>query len=103
MAKRSFFFSDIDDAERQYEQAISIFTNSLGPSHPELADALTGLAEVRWWNGDLPATRDLLERASEIEERQISLILSGSTEIEARAFMRTVSRSTERILSLQPN
>jgi CHAT domain-containing protein/Tfp pilus assembly protein PilF len=92
---------DYERAELLYERAIAIREKALGPEHPHVAMSLKNLALLYHAEGDLQQTMAFLRRALEIEERQIELILPTGTEDQARAFMATLSESTDVVLSLQ--
>jgi len=88
-------------AEPFYERATAIREKVLGPEHPYVAQSLMNLALLYEVQGDLQQAMALLRRAVEIEERQITLILPTGSEDQARAFMATLSGSTDVVLSLQ--
>jgi len=97
-------YSDKGDyarAEPLYERALAIREKVLGPEHPRVALSLMNLALLYHAQGDLQQTMAFLRRALEIEEKQISLILPTGSEDQARAFMATLSGSTDLVLSLQ--
>ena len=51
----------LDEAEARFREVLSI-RQAEDPTHPDVADALNGLALIEWRRGDLETTRELLQR-----------------------------------------
>jgi eukaryotic-like serine/threonine-protein kinase len=74
---------DDDAAEPMFARALAIHERTLGPEHPDLADALVGLARVAIDRGRGPQAVEFAERALALRER-------GDTPVELLALARVV-------------
>jgi hypothetical protein len=71
------------------EQALARYLETYGPHHPQTANAMSSVAEYRWYSGDLAGALDLTEK-SERETRAIghpTLQLSGILSWRARLLL----------------
>ena len=72
----------------------------MGPDHPELSEALQGLAFLYRLKGDIAQSIDYQARANGISERTIHYNLLVGGERQKLAYLVTVSEQTDRTISL---
>ncbi|MEP7075681.1 MAG: CHAT domain-containing tetratricopeptide repeat protein [Acidobacteriota bacterium] len=89
-----------DEAEALYKRAIAIKEKSQGPFHPDLAGALTNLANLYTVMGQPEKAVETQQRANEIYEFNTSLNLSVGSEREKLAYLATLNFIQDQTLSL---
>ena len=88
------------EAEQLYRRALKIYEKQFGPKHSAISDVLYGLETLYRKTGKIELATDLLTRANDIEERTLSLIIAYGSETRKRAFMSTLSGTTDATISL---
>jgi CHAT domain-containing protein len=72
----------------------------LGPEHPDVATSLNNLASLYWAKGDIARTLEFQTRSTNIQERNLDLIFSIGSEARKRAYIATLSDTTDATISL---
>ncbi|WP_324616405.1 tetratricopeptide repeat protein [Lusitaniella coriacea] len=91
---------DYDAAELLFRRAIAIDENVYGQDHPEVAADLKNLSLLHRAQNDIPRATEFLQRGTDIEEKNLSLIFTAGSESEKRAYMKTLSGTTDYAISL---
>jgi serine/threonine-protein kinase len=58
-----------DEAKSRHEKALALRLNALGPEHPTVADTLTHLGLVSWWQARHEDALDKIERALALRQK----------------------------------
>ena len=88
------------EAEPLYQTALAIFEKVLGQEHPDVATILNNLASLYQAEGDILRALDFLTRSTNIEETNLTLILATGSDARKRAYMNTLSGTTNETVSL---
>ncbi|NOK71001.1 MAG: tetratricopeptide repeat protein [Chloroflexi bacterium AL-N10] len=88
------------EAEPLLIRALSILKQVKGSEHPLVSTTLNNLSWLYRQTGDTTKAIDLLTQATDIEETNISLVLSSGSENQKQAYMATLSDSTKAAISL---
>jgi CHAT domain-containing protein len=88
------------EAESLSVRSLAIWEKALGPDHPRVALALNNLAALYDTQDDIPRALQFATRALTVEETNIALNLALGSERRKRAYMETLSGSTNRYISL---
>jgi CHAT domain-containing protein len=89
-----------NQAEPLLTRALSILQQSKGAEHPELALTLGNLSWVKRHSGDVNQAIQLLTQATEIEEKNIALVINTGSESQKEAYMARLTDSTKAAISL---
>lgn len=89
-----------NEAESLYNQALELAVQSLGKDHSLVATILRGTSLFEEARGDFRAATTFLERAVEIQERNLDLILAAGSQSQKLLYLRTVADETNITLSL---
>ena len=87
-------------AEPLYQRSLAIYEKALGREHPGVATSLNNLAGLYQAQNDIPRAIEFLNRGSNIEEHNLALILTTGSEPQKRAYIATLSSSTNVTISL---
>ncbi len=87
-------------AEPLFQRALDIQENVLGKTHPDVKQSLTNLASLHHSQGNLSLAHQFYARAADIEERNLGLTLSTISEARKRAYITTLSGTTNASISL---
>ncbi len=87
-------------AEPLLQRALAIREQVLGKEHPLVATSLSNLAALYWVQNDITRTLEFIIRATNIEERNLAVIFTTGSEARKRAYMATLSGSTDVNISL---
>lgn len=93
---------DLQRAEPLYRRALAIREARLGPDHLTLADPLDRIAELSLRAGKTAAALAALERSAPLRDRGAVPVFAASSERRKRAYMTSLGRQTDLILSLRP-
>jgi len=88
------------EAEPLYQRSLAIWEKALGPDHPRVALSLSNLASLYGARDDIPRAIQFATRALNVEETNIALNLAVGSERRKRAYMATLSGSTNQYISL---
>ena len=88
------------EAEPLLQQALEIRRRVLGNDHPNTATSLNNLAGLYWGQGNLSQAVAHFSQGLDIEEVNLASILATGSERRKRAYLATVSATTEATLSL---
>ncbi len=91
---------DYKEAETSYRHALTIHEKGLGPNHPQVALSLIKLASLSLAGGQVAEAAELLTRANDIREHNISLILGMGSERQKLLYMDLFSGETDFTISL---
>src|SRR6185436_9225731 len=75
-----------EESEPRFDRARRIFEKTLGPDHPEVANALADRAEARWRAGRVDAALDDALEAARIRREVLASASGGLSEREALLF-----------------
>jgi tetratricopeptide (TPR) repeat protein len=84
-----------------YEAALKIREKTLAGEDPEIAQSVRNLGLMYWRQGDWQRAESYLARSADIEQRQLSLLLPVAPRDRARALLRSISDTTNLILTFQ--
>ncbi|MGD2182687.1 tetratricopeptide repeat protein [Lusitaniella coriacea] len=87
-------------AEPLYQRSLNLWEKALGADHPDVATSLNNLAALYHAQNDIPRATEFLQRGVNIQENNLSLIFTTGSESEKRAYIRTLSGTTYRTISL---
>ena len=87
------------ETELLLQQALSISRKQLGNSHPQTASILNNLAGLYSFQGDLSQAITYWQQGAESEEATLKAILAMGSERRKRAYLATVSDTTDNTLS----
>jgi CHAT domain/Tetratricopeptide repeat len=82
------------------ERALAIVEKEAGPGKPIVATSLDTLAVLSKDQGDIIRSLEFLKRGTDIEEHNLALMLAVGSERRKRAYMKTLSGTTNATLSL---
>jgi CHAT domain-containing protein/tetratricopeptide (TPR) repeat protein len=83
------------------ERSLAIQETALGPEHPVVAATLSNYARLQWARGERRRAEETLLRATWIEEQNIGLVAAGGSEDQVRAYLATLTDSSDVLFSLQ--
>lgn len=86
-------------AERSYQRILAI-GEKLGQSHPFVVGSLNNLSLLYLNQGDIPRAVEFLERANNIEEQKLAILLTNGSEAQKRAYINNLIGATEATVSL---
>ena len=89
-----------EEAEPLYNEALAIRRKRLGDNHPDTADSLNNLAGFYHAQGNIPQAVVYRERGTEAQENNLEILLATGSERRKRAYIATVSDTTNATLSL---
>jgi CHAT domain-containing protein/Tfp pilus assembly protein PilF len=87
-------------AETYLLQSLAIYEKALPADHPTLAQSLNNLALLYMAQGKIPQSLDALAQSLDLEETILDLNLALGSDTRKRAFLGTLSASTDAVLSL---
>ncbi|MBW8832550.1 MAG: CHAT domain-containing protein [Burkholderiales bacterium] len=87
-------------AARHLQRCLSIRMKALGARNPVVATVLVSQAKLAWSLNDGSGAVVALERATEIEEKNLALVLATGSEFQKRSYIDTLARSTDIAISL---
>ncbi len=87
-------------AEPLLQRSLAIWEKALGKEHPDVALSLSNLALLYQAQNDIPRAIELTNRGNNIEEHNLALILTTGSEAQKRAYIATLSGSTDVTISL---
>ncbi|HLL77786.1 MAG TPA: CHAT domain-containing protein, partial [Pyrinomonadaceae bacterium] len=82
-------------AEELYRRSLATYERALGPRHPDVASALSNLSSEYLSLGDTARAVQAQQRAEEIREHHLSLMLTTGSEAQKRLYMATLAGSTD--------
>ncbi|WP_204150747.1 CHAT domain-containing tetratricopeptide repeat protein [Leptolyngbya sp. CCY15150] len=88
------------EAVPRYQEALDIVREQLGDSHPNIARSLNNLTELYRVQGDIDAALTWFQQGLAVEETNLSLNLAIGSDDRKRAYIATISGTTDRALSL---
>ncbi|MEC4807250.1 MAG: CHAT domain-containing tetratricopeptide repeat protein [Jaaginema sp. PMC 1079.18] len=91
---------NFSEAEPYLRQSLAIYRRTLGPDHPDIATTLNNLAWLSQATGNIPDAYSFLQQSTEIEENNLDLFLTVSSEGQKQAYMSSFANITNRIVSL---
>ncbi|MDY6936101.1 MAG: tetratricopeptide repeat protein [Cyanobacteriota bacterium] len=91
------------EAEPLFHQALEMMQRLLGDEHPDLAGSLNDLARLYWGQGNLTMALDFQTQGLAVQERNLTLNLATGFDRQKRDFIKQVSGTTDRTLSLHLN
>ncbi len=86
-------------AERLYQRMLAI-GEKLGQSHPFVVGSLNNLSLLYLNQGNIPRAVEFLERANNIEEEKLAILLTNGSEAQKRAYINNLIGATEATVSL---
>jgi CHAT domain-containing protein len=86
-------------AERLYQRTLAI-GEKLGRSHPFVVGSLNNLSLLYLNQGNIPRAVKFLERANNIEEQKLAVLLTDGSESQKRAYITNLVGATEATVSL---
>lgn len=86
-------------AERSYQRILAI-GEKLEQSHPFVIGSLNNLSLLYLNQGDIPRAIEFLERANNIEEQKLAILLTNGSEAQKRAYINNLIGATEATVSL---
>jgi len=87
-------------AEPLYQRSLAILEKTLGSQHSDVAVSLNNLAGLYQAQGDIRRAVEFQTRGANLEEQQLAANLTIGSESQKRAYMRTLSGTTNSIVSL---
>jgi CHAT domain-containing protein/Tfp pilus assembly protein PilF len=100
LASAYYYQGEYTKAAPLFQQAIVVRERTLGNTHPDLARSLNGLSYVNRAVDKIEQAIDLQGRANQIEEYNLSVMLSHGTEARKQAYISTLEGSTYATISL---
>jgi CHAT domain-containing protein/Tfp pilus assembly protein PilF len=91
---------EFEPAAQSFQRAIAIREQQLGNTHPDLSLPLNGLSYVYRAQGKIDQAIGLQNRANEIDEYNLSVMLSYGSEARKQAYIDTFEQSTNATISL---
>ncbi|MBD2741293.1 tetratricopeptide repeat protein [Coleofasciculus sp. FACHB-1120] len=88
-------------AELLHQRSLAILEKVLGPEHPHVAKSLNYLASLYQAQGNIVRALELLNRGTNIEERNLALIFTTGSEAQKSAYIATLWGTTNYTVSLQ--
>jgi len=88
------------EAETLYRQALEMRKHLLGNEHPDVAGSLNNLAALYHSQGDSTRAVELLSQGTDVEERNLGILLAVGSERQKQDYMATVSSTTDATISL---
>jgi CHAT domain-containing protein/Flp pilus assembly protein TadD len=88
------------EAESLYQESLAIRHEQLGDRHPDVATSLNNLAELYQAQGDIDTALIWSQQGLSVEETNLSLNLAVGSDDRKRAYMATISGTTDYALSL---
>ncbi len=92
---------NLRDARRLQKRALEIRKKTTRGHDPSLPRSIVALAELCEAERDLKCAASLYERAEELDEKALTLLLPTLAEEQARGYMSSVSTTTDSVLSLR--
>lgn len=86
-------------AERSYQRILAI-GEKLEQSHPFVIGSLNNLSLLYLNGGNIPRAVEFLERANNIEEQKLAILLSDGSEAQKRAYITNLIGATDATVSL---
>lgn len=91
---------DFARAEPMYERAINAMRETLGTRHPDFANALESIGIMYQAKGDIDKAIESFTEASNIHDKNLSLIIAVGSEQQKRLYMDTLDMQTNVAISL---
>jgi len=91
--------SNYQEAEPTSKQAIASLKRALGPDHPNVATALNNLALLYQDQGNYPLALNYWQQSLQVEERALSLNLTGGSERQKQLYLQTFSGTKDAVVS----
>jgi hypothetical protein len=92
--------SQYDKAGPLYDEAIQIRRNALGPTHPDMARALTSQAIYYDVTGRLDEAVKRQTESTEVTDRNLALVLATGSETQKQRYMETFTEDTDITISM---
>ncbi len=90
----------LPQAQQWLQASLLLREKALGPHHPDVARSLAAVAAILDLQGKLSGAADLMQRAVEIRDRQLALMLGGGAEGPKRALVATLGEERDIALDL---
>lgn len=87
------------EAEGLFKRAIEINKHSLGPDHPETANTIRDLATLKWRQGNLDGSIELMRQAQTIQLRNSNMILLSGSESRKKSYQQSIAEDTYNFVS----
>jgi CHAT domain-containing protein/Tfp pilus assembly protein PilF len=100
LATAYYHKGDYAKATSLFQQTIALQERALGNTHPDLARSLKGLSYVYRATDKIEQAIDLQTRANQIEEYNLSVMLSHGNEARKQAYLLTIENSIFSTISL---
>ncbi|NEO90791.1 MAG: tetratricopeptide repeat protein, partial [Moorea sp. SIO3G5] len=91
------------DAEPLYTEALEMMRRLLGEEHPNVATNLKNLAYLHHSQGNIEQALEFLEAGLDIQELNLERNLVSGAEKQKREYMKTISKTRDRAISLHLN
>jgi len=91
---------DLTAAAKGYAHATLLLGNAYGPDHPLLARGLMMAARVAATRKEAPAALGYAERAAEIDERAMRVVLGVGSEAQKKTYVAASARHTDDLVAL---
>jgi CHAT domain-containing protein/Tfp pilus assembly protein PilF len=91
---------DYERSEHLFQRALAIFEKTWGPEHSEVVDCINELAVLYAAKGDIAQAITFQSRANAVGEHNLSLNFATISERQKLAYLNTLSRQTDRTISL---
>jgi len=89
-----------DAAEDLHQRALVIWQKANGQNYPGVASTFDSLARIQLARGDIDRAVDFQTRATAIEDHNLPLNLAAGSERWKLSYLRTLSKQTDRLVSL---
>jgi CHAT domain-containing protein/Flp pilus assembly protein TadD len=89
-----------EEAEPLYQESLAIWREQLGDHHPDVAKSLNNLATLYWTQRDMSTALTWFQQGLAVEETNLSLNLAIGSDDRKRAYIATLSGTTNGIFSL---
>lgn len=87
-------------AQQWLKDSLRLREKALGAQHPDVARSLAAVAATLDLQGNLSGAADLMERATDIRDRQLALMLGGGADGPKRALVATLGEERDIALDL---
>jgi len=94
---------DLQSAWSHFERALHIFRRMFGPNHWYVADALLGMATVKWVQGDVPGAAQLFLDGKHIHEGNFDRLFVGMSHRQRLLAISTYRFLLDATLTLPPS
>jgi CHAT domain-containing protein/Tfp pilus assembly protein PilF len=85
------------------QRALAIWQKANGPNHPSVANTFDDLGRIQLARGNLDQALEFQAKAAAVEDHNLSLNLATGSERWKLAYLHTLSKQTDRLVSLHAN